>query len=48
MIKSLTECIYDFIQTEEGKQVLINYILENNLYDEELIKEMMEFNEKHK
>ena len=45
-IPHIFEAIADFLLTEEGKQVLIDYVEENNLWDQELIKEIEEYNHK--
>lgn len=39
-IPHILEAIANFLQTEEGKQAIVDYVIENNLWDEELVKEM--------
>ena len=42
-IKSLTECIYDFIQTEKGEQCIMDYIIEQDAFNYELIEEIKNY-----
>jgi hypothetical protein len=44
-IPHIFEAIADFLLTEEGKQVLVDYVEENNLWNQELIKEIEEYNQ---
>ena len=44
-IPHISEVIADFLLTEEGKQVLVDYVEENNLWDQELIKEIKVYNQ---
>jgi hypothetical protein len=44
-IPHISEVIATFLLTEEGKQVLVDYVEENNLWDQELIKEIKEYNQ---
>jgi hypothetical protein len=44
-IPHISEVIADFLLTEEGKQVLVDYVEENNLWEQELIKEIKEYNQ---
>jgi hypothetical protein len=42
-VPSLTECIYNFIQTDKGKKVILEYIKENDLYNHDLINEIKNY-----
>lgn len=42
-IPSLTQCIAEFIQTEKGKQCIMDYIIEQDAFDHELIKEIKNY-----
>ena len=42
-IPHLFEAIADYLKTENGKQALIEYVIENELWDEELIKEIKNY-----
>lgn len=44
-IPHIFEAMADFLLTEEGKQVLVDYVEENNLWNQELIKEIKEYNQ---
>jgi hypothetical protein len=39
-IPSLTQCIAEFIQTEKGKQCIMDYIIEQDAFNHKLIKEI--------
>ena len=46
-IPHLFEAITEYLKTEKGKQDLMEYVIENDLLDKELIKEMQEYENNH-
>ena len=42
-IKSLEQCLCEFIQTDKGKKVIMDYVIEQNAFNHELIKEIQEY-----
>jgi hypothetical protein len=44
-IPHILEAVANFLQTEEGKKAIVDYVIENNLWDEELVKEMKIYNQ---
>lgn len=44
-IPHILEAIANFLQTEKGKQAIVDYVIENNLWDEKLVKEMKDYNQ---
>lgn len=44
-IPHILEAIANFLQTEEGKKAIVDYVIENNLWDEELVKEIKAANQ---
>ena len=47
-IKSLPQCIGEFLQTPKGKEVLMEYIIEQDAFNYELINEMIEYSKNYK
>jgi len=46
-IPHILEAVANFLQTEEGKQAIVDYVIENNLWDEELVKEIKAYGQKN-
>ena len=42
-VPHLFQAIADYLKTEEGKKELVDYIMKNELYDKQLMKEMKEY-----
>jgi hypothetical protein len=42
-IPHIWEAISNFLKTDKGKEAIIDYVKENNLWDENLIKEIEEY-----
>lgn len=46
-IPHILEAVANFLQTEEGKKAIVDYVIENNLWDEELVKEIKAYDQKN-
>lgn len=46
-IKSLPQCIGEFLQTPKGKEVLMEYIIEQDAFNYELINEIEEYGRRY-
>jgi hypothetical protein len=44
-IPHILEAVSNFLQTEEGKKAIVDYVVENNLWDEEILKEIKTYNQ---